>query len=41
MLEDLGNLGDFVGGVAVVITLIYLAIQIRHNTGAVKRKFLL
>ena len=32
MLEDLGNLGDFVGGIAVVATMIYLAIQIRQNT---------
>lgn len=36
MLEDLGNLGDFVGGFAVVITLIYLALQIRHNTASVE-----
>jgi hypothetical protein len=36
MLEDLGNIGDFVGGLAVVITLIYLAFQIRHNTNAVE-----
>ena len=32
MLEALGNIGDFIGGIAVVITLIYLAIQIRQNT---------
>ena len=32
MLDALGNLGDFVGGIAVVITLIYLAVQIRLNT---------
>lgn len=31
-IEALGNLGDFVGGVAVVITLIYLALQIRQNS---------
>lgn len=31
-LEALGNIGDFVGGVAVVVTLIYLAVQIRQNT---------
>ena len=31
-LEDLGNLGDFVGGLAVIATLLYLAIQIRQNT---------
>lgn len=32
MLEDLGNLGDFLGGIAVIATLLYLAIQIRQNT---------
>lgn len=32
MLEALGNIGDFVGGIAVVVTLIYLAVQIRQNT---------
>ncbi len=32
MLEALGNLGDFIGGLAVVVTLIYLAIQVRQNT---------
>ena len=32
MLEALGNLGDFIGGLGVVITLLYLAIQIRRNT---------
>ena len=32
MLEDLGNLGDFLGGIAVIATLIYLAIQLRQNT---------
>ena len=31
-LEALGNIGDFVGGLAVVITLIYLALQIRQNS---------
>ena len=31
-LEDLGNLGEFVGAIAVVITLVYLALQIRQNT---------
>jgi len=35
-LETLGNLGDFVGGIAVVVTLIYLALQIRQNTQATK-----
>ena len=31
-LEDLGNIGEFVGAVGVVISLLYLAIQIRGNT---------
>jgi hypothetical protein len=31
-LEDLGNLGEFIAAVAVVVTLVYLAIQIRQNT---------
>ena len=33
-LEALGNLGEFIGGIAVVVTLIYLANQIRQNTSA-------
>ena len=36
MLDTLGNLGDFIGGLAVVLTLIYLAIQVRQNTSALK-----
>jgi hypothetical protein len=36
MLEALGNLGDFIGGIAVVVTLIYLAFQIRQNTSALE-----
>ena len=32
MIEALGNIGDFVGGFGVIITIIYLAIQIRSNT---------
>ena len=31
-LEDLGNLGDFIGGLAVIATLVYLAVQIRQNS---------
>ena len=31
-LQDLGNLGEFVGAIAVVVTLGYLAFQIRQNT---------
>jgi hypothetical protein len=37
MLEDLGNLGDFIGGLAVVATLAYLAIQVRQNTTQLRR----
>ncbi len=31
-LQDLGSLGELVGGIAVVVSVVYLAIQIRHNT---------
>ena len=31
-LEDLGNIGEFVGAVAVVVSLLYLAVQIRQNS---------
>jgi hypothetical protein len=36
MLDALGNIGDFVGGIAVIATLIYLAIQVKQNTVALK-----
>jgi hypothetical protein len=35
-LQDLGNVGELVGAIATVATLIYLAIQIRANTDAVR-----
>ena len=35
-LEALGNLGDFIAAIATLITLVYLAIQIRQNTTAVE-----
>jgi hypothetical protein len=35
-LEALGNLGDFVGGIGVVASLLYLAQQIRRNTASVQ-----
>lgn len=35
-LEDLGNIGEAIGGIAVIITIVYLAIQIRQNTRAVR-----
>ena len=31
-LQDLGNLGEALGAVAVIVSLIYLALQIRQNT---------
>jgi hypothetical protein len=31
-LQDLGSLGEFVGSIAVVLSLLYLAVQIRQNT---------
>ena len=34
-LEDLGNTGEFVAAIAVVASLIYLAMQIRQNTSVV------
>jgi len=36
ILETLAQVGEFVGGISVVATLIYLAIQIRGNTSAVR-----
>ena len=35
-LADLGNLGEFIASIGVLITLIYLAIQIRQNTAATR-----
>jgi hypothetical protein len=35
-LDDLGNIGEFASAVAVVISLLYLAVQIRQNTSAVR-----
>ncbi len=31
-LTQLANLGEFIGGVAVLVTLVYLAVQLRQNT---------
>ena len=35
-LADLGNLGEFVGAIGVVVSLLYLAVQIRQNTRSVR-----
>ena len=31
-LSDLGDLDDFLGGIAVLATLAYLIVQVRQNT---------
>ena len=36
MLETLANLGEFVGALGVIVSIGYLAIQIRQNTKAVR-----
>jgi len=36
LLEALGNIGSFVGGVAVVVSLVYVGVQIRQNTRATR-----
>jgi hypothetical protein len=33
-LDDLANMGQVIGAIAVVISLIYVALQIRQNTNA-------
>jgi hypothetical protein len=35
-LEDLGNLSEVIGAIAVVISLVYLAVQIRQNTAQIR-----
>ena len=35
-LDDLGNLGDFLSAIAVLVTLVYLAIQVRHSTATTR-----
>ncbi len=34
-IQDLGALGEFLGSIAVLATLIYLALQTRQNTAAI------
>lgn len=36
MLDILGNLGDFIGGIGVIVTVVYLAFQIRQSTASTK-----
>ena len=35
-LQDLGSIGEFFGGLAVLVSLVYLALQIRQNTTSVR-----
>lgn len=35
--EDLGAIGDLVGGVAVVVSLVYVAFQIRQNSRQIEQ----
>ncbi len=35
-VEDLGNIGEFIASIGVVISLIYLALQTRDNTKAIR-----
>jgi hypothetical protein len=35
-VADLGSIGEFVGAIATIATLAYLAVQIRHNSRVVK-----
>ena len=35
-IVELGALGEFIGAVAVLVTLIYLAVQLRQNTEAIR-----
>jgi hypothetical protein len=36
LLQELGNVGEFIGGLAVLVSLVYLALQIRQNTTTVR-----
>ncbi len=33
-IQDLGSIGEFLSSIAVLVSLIYLAVQIKHNTAA-------
>ncbi len=36
-ISDLGSIGEFVSSIAVVLSLLYLAFQVRQNTSQMKR----
>lgn len=35
-LQDLGSIGEFVAAIATLVTLVYLALQIRQNTRSIR-----
>lgn len=35
-LQTLANLGEFLGGVAVIVSLVYVALQVRQNTQSLR-----
>jgi len=37
-IQDWGSIGETVGGIAVLVTVVYLAIQLRHSTQAAHRQ---
>ena len=36
-LSELASLGEFIGGVGVLVTLVFVAVQLRQNTRAIQR----
>ena len=39
-IQDLGSIGEFVGAIGVIVTLVYLAYQIRQNTVQLEQSIL-
>jgi hypothetical protein len=35
-LASLANVGEFLGGIAVIVSLVYVALQIRQNTKTIR-----
>jgi len=36
-LDELARLGEFIGGIGVLVTLVFVAVQLRQNTQAIQR----
>ena len=36
-LDELASLGEFIGGIGVLATLVFVAVQLRQNTRAIQR----